>query len=186
MAVQAEITSAIVDRVEVALLPAERNRIHRSPSVDPEAYRAYLKGRFLWNKRTPEGFEAALKYFNLAVRRDRNFALAYSGLADTYGMMANYGVRPPAATFAEARSAATRALALDDSIAESHASLGMIYHSYDWNWAGAERANWPPFPGFQGRARGVRVGRAGAADPFGDRAGWFARAALRPSLGRSL
>jgi len=139
MAVQAEITSAIVERVEVALLPAERNRIHRSASVDPEAYRAYLKGRFLWNKRTPEGFEAALKYFNLAVARDRNFALAYSGLADTYGMMANYGVRPAAATFAEARSAATRALALDDSIAESHGSLGMIYHSYDWNWAGAER-----------------------------------------------
>jgi TolB-like protein/DNA-binding winged helix-turn-helix (wHTH) protein/tetratricopeptide (TPR) repeat protein len=139
MAVQAEITSAIVDRVEVALLPAERNRIHRSVSVDPEAYRAYLKGRFLWNKRTPEGFEAALKYFNQAVARDRNFALAYSGLADTYGMMANYGVRPAAATFAEARSAATHAVALDDSIAESHGSLGMIYHSYDWNWAGAER-----------------------------------------------
>lgn len=104
-----------------------------------EAYDLYLKGRYFWNKRTPQGFERAVECFEQAVEKDPNYARAYAGLADSYALMSGYGVAAPKEVMPKARAAAQRALKLDDKLAEAHASLALIAQNYDWDWATAEK-----------------------------------------------
>ncbi len=115
----------------------EKQRVARSYTGNLDAYRLYLKGRYEWNKRTPTGFDQAIGYFKRALQQDPRYALAYSGIADAYAMQS--GWRPPVEIFPLAREAATKALEIDDNLAEAHASLGFIYIQYDWDWPGAER-----------------------------------------------
>jgi TolB-like protein/DNA-binding winged helix-turn-helix (wHTH) protein/tetratricopeptide (TPR) repeat protein len=113
---------------------------HRS-TVNPDAYEAFLKGRFFWNKRTEDGHTRAIEHFQRAIQLDPNFAPAYAGLADAYallGSMANKTI-PRSQAMPAAREAATRALQLDDSLAEAHTSLAFVHMHYDWNWPAAER-----------------------------------------------
>src|SRR5260370_39296601 len=110
----------------------------RSPTAKADAYQLYLKGRYHWNKRTPEEIKRAIEYFQHAVTVDPSYALAYSGLADCYSTLVEYGNLPAREAMPVAKSAALRALELDNSLAEAHASLGIISTLYDWDWATAE------------------------------------------------
>jgi tetratricopeptide (TPR) repeat protein len=105
-----------------------------------EAYQLYLRGRYLWNKRTEEGFRRGLDYFSQAVEKDPNYALAYTGLADSYNLLAIWGALPPAAAMPKVKAAALEAIAIDDTLAEAHTSLAFAKWVYDWDSeaAGAE------------------------------------------------
>jgi tetratricopeptide (TPR) repeat protein len=103
------------------------------------AYDLYLKGRYFWNKRTGDGFEQAIHYFQQAIAKDPNYAQAYAGLADSYILLAAYSGAPPAESLQKARAAATKALNLDQGLAEAHTSLALITENYDWDWPAAEK-----------------------------------------------
>lgn len=128
---------------EVSRRVAEEIRVHMPPpgggaAVDPDAHLAYLRGRYHWNKRTLDGFNQGLVYFQQAIAKDPFYARAYSGLADTYLLMSNYGHLPVAEAMPKAKDAVNKALSLDESLAESHASLALMLETYDWNFRAAE------------------------------------------------
>ncbi len=131
--VQDQFTKSIV----AALAPALGGRTASNVASEsrgtsnPEAYDLYLKGRYFWNKRTAEGLQRGVHYFAQAIARDSNYALAYSGLADSYAVMAAFGFMEPRAAYDLARPAALRALDLDSTLAEAHTSLGFIHLYYD-------------------------------------------------------
>src|SRR5262249_11871497 len=104
----------------------EERRFTQRHTASAEAYQAYLKGRFWWNKRSSEGFMRAIEFYNEAIALDRNYALAYAGLADCYLLMSPYGLASPKESYPKARAAATQALALDNQLAEVHAPLAHI------------------------------------------------------------
>jgi DNA-binding winged helix-turn-helix (wHTH) protein/Flp pilus assembly protein TadD len=106
---------------------------------DPKAYRLYTEGRFFWNKRTENGFRHSIECFQQAILKDPTYAAAYAGLADSYTLLASYGVEPPAEAYPNARAAATRALQLNNKLAEAHTSLGLIALYYEWDWQHADR-----------------------------------------------
>ena len=110
-----------------------------SSTTDPEAYQDYLKGRYWWNKLTSEGMSKGIDYFQKAIAKDPHYALAYSGLADSYSLMNGEYILPPMEVLPKAKEAALKAVELDDTSAEAHASLGIVKHAYDWDWPGAER-----------------------------------------------
>jgi eukaryotic-like serine/threonine-protein kinase len=140
LALQGEIASAIADKVRAAVTPTERTRLASAQAVDPEAHELYLKGRYYWNKRTPETLKKSLEYFREAVEKDPSYASAYSGLADAYVISGagNYRVLTPKEAFPKAEAAAMKALELDCTLAEPHASLAWSKMAYDWDWQGAE------------------------------------------------
>jgi eukaryotic-like serine/threonine-protein kinase len=138
LVVQQEIAREIAERLRARLTGEERRRITRNYTENVEAYQLYLRGRHHWNKRTAEGLRQAIDYFQQAIDRDPNYALAYSGLADCYSNLQGYAGAPPREMRPRARAAALRALEIDDSLAEAHASLGLNSHQ-SWQWAEAER-----------------------------------------------
>src|SRR5882762_8255935 len=139
LALQNRVSSAIVDQIRINLTKEDKERLAQKPSVSPEAYEDYLKGRYYWNKRSGEGFEKAIGYFEEATRKDPQYALAYAGLADCYGIIGAtiYGRLPASDAAPKAKSAATRALEIDPSLAEAETSLATAKFNYDWDWAGA-------------------------------------------------
>jgi eukaryotic-like serine/threonine-protein kinase len=134
-----EVAREISSTLRLRLTQEQRVRLGRRETEDPEAYRLYLKGRYHWNKRTAEGFRKGIDYFEQASARDPGYALPQVGLADSFALMAAYSVRPPGESMTRARAAAERALTLDDSLAEAHASLGLVKLLHDWDWDEAER-----------------------------------------------
>jgi TolB-like protein/tetratricopeptide (TPR) repeat protein len=140
LALQSSVASAIAGQIRGTLDPGEQVALAKSKVVDPEAYEAYLKGRYFWNKRTGEGLKKAITYFNRAIEIDSNYAEGYSGLADSYALSGDwkYGVLPSQEAFAQAKAAAVKALALDDSLGEAHASLALALDLYGWDWKAAE------------------------------------------------
>jgi len=139
LTVQRDIAREITNNLRPRLSGSEQNRVTKQYTANSEAYQLYLKGRFYWNKRTINDFKRASTYFQQAIDKDPNYALAYSGLADSYGLLAVFGAGPPKDWMPQAKTAAMKALALDDSLAEAHASLGLITAYYDWDFVGAER-----------------------------------------------
>src|SRR5438552_6374262 len=125
-AVESEIAKTIAETLQARLTGSEKSSIAKTPTVNPEAYELYLKGRFFWNKRTGVDLRKAIEFFNQAIAKDPNYALAYAGLADSYLLLPNYGGAPTADVIPPARAAVTKALELDDSLAEAHASLGLL------------------------------------------------------------
>ena len=107
--------------------------------MDPAAYEFSLKGRYYWNKRTAEGFRKGIDCFERALSRDPYYAPAYVGLADSYNMLGDYDLLPPKMAFPKARAAALQALAIDNSLADAHASLAFSAMRFDWDWAEVER-----------------------------------------------
>ena len=140
MAVQQEISWQISEALRLRLTGAQKKRLRKKPSVDPEAYHEYLRGRFHWNNWSPQSFRRALEHFERAISIDPTYALAYSGLADTLGSLAYYGAVEPEEGFPRAKAAATRALELDPHVADAHASLGLSRLFWDHDWPGAERS----------------------------------------------
>lgn len=136
---QDEIAEDISTNLQFRLTGEQRQKVIKHFTENSEAHQAYLRGRYAWNKRTRESLEAAVEHFKQAIRIDPNYALAYAGLADTYGLMGYYGLRRPREAYPEAKEAVLKALELDPNIAEAHASLADIKMYYDWDWAGAER-----------------------------------------------
>jgi TolB-like protein/Flp pilus assembly protein TadD len=137
-AIQDEIALAIVDQLKVKLLRDEKAALLKRHTDNPEAYNLYLKGRYFWNKRTPEGFKRALECFAQAIHMDPSFARAYTGISDCYALFAYYWM-PPRPTLMKARDAAAKALELDDTLAEAHTSMAFVKHKLERDWAGAER-----------------------------------------------
>jgi tetratricopeptide (TPR) repeat protein len=122
------------------LTGAEKSRMAQQPTQNAEAYQLYLQGRFYWNRRTAGGATKAIDFFQQAIEKDPSFALAYSGLADTYFSLArNSGALSPKEAGAKARQAAEKAVELDPSLAEAHASLGLVLQTFDWDFSRAER-----------------------------------------------
>jgi TolB-like protein/Flp pilus assembly protein TadD len=139
LALQSAVAKAIADEVQVKLTPQEQDRLAKSRPVDPEALEAYLAGRSYWNKRTADGLTKSITYFEKSVTKDPGYALAYAGLADAYHTLPELTVVPVGEAFPKARTAALRALALDDSLAEAHSALAKVREDYDWDWTGAEQ-----------------------------------------------
>ena len=137
LALQAEVARAIAQAIQVEVRPDE-HRMSRAPALNPDAYEAYLKGRFYWNMRGRENLRKAAGYFQQATRQDPTYAPAYSGLSDTYRIFDQYGVAP-SECMPKAEAAARKALALDDTLSEAHASLAGVLYRYHWDWDGAER-----------------------------------------------
>ncbi len=139
-AVQDEIARAIADKLRLQLSGEEEKKLTQHYTQSPEAYQLYLKGRFHWNKRTSDGVKKGLDYFNQAIEKDPAYALAYAGVADSFTVSSGgYLGLAPKEAYPKARAAALKALEIDDSLAEAHASLATVEMEYDWNWVGAER-----------------------------------------------
>ena len=140
---QSEVSRDIAAKIDLQLTPQQRQQLDKQAHpVVPEAYESYLLGRYYWNKRTADGLQKSGTYFHRAIQQDPNYALAYAGLADYYAFLTLLGgpeIMPPRKAMADAKAAAERALKLDDSLAEAHASMGHVLHNYDWDWSGAER-----------------------------------------------
>ncbi|MCC6929002.1 MAG: protein kinase [Gemmatimonadaceae bacterium] len=137
-AVQEEIAGEIVKSLRLRLSAEERQELVRRYTEDSVAYRAYLRGRYQWNKRTRDGFLKAIAHFQEAIDRDPAYALAYAGLGDSYNVLGYYNYLPPREAYPRAKAAAMRALEIDESLAQAHASLGYTRLFHDWDWAGAE------------------------------------------------
>jgi serine/threonine-protein kinase len=139
LGIQSEVAQAVASEIQVQITQQERARLAATRRIDPEAHEAYLKGRFLWNKRSREALEQALVLFNRAIERDPTYAPAFSGLADCHNILADANYHSPDVAFPRARAAALRALALDDGLAEAHSSLAYVMVSNEWDWEGGER-----------------------------------------------
>ena len=125
-AVESEIAKTIAETLQARLTGSEKSSMSKTPTVNPEAYELYLKGRFFWNKRTGDDLRKSIEYLKQAIAKDPGYALAYAALADSYGLLRFYGGASPAESVVPAEAAAKKALELDDSLAEAHASLGLI------------------------------------------------------------
>jgi TolB-like protein/DNA-binding winged helix-turn-helix (wHTH) protein/Flp pilus assembly protein TadD len=139
---QSDVASTIANQINIKVAPQERSALENARQVNPEAYVSYLKGRFFWNKRTPDSLRTALAYFNQAVEEDPRYAQAYSGLSDTYALLGDwqYAVMTPKDALPKAKAAALKALELDPSLGEAHNSLAFSLDGFDWdlNTAGRE------------------------------------------------
>ena len=136
---QAEIARATASEIRLTLTREQQVRLGGGRPVNPEAHDAYLKGRYCWNRRSEEGLTKAVDYFNQAISSDPEFAAAYSGLADAYSILGAYGALSPKDAFLPSKAAAGRALEIDDTLAEAHASLAWASFLFDWNWSVAEK-----------------------------------------------
>ncbi len=131
--------NAIARDVSSKLRPSSDQKAGKNYTENSEAYRLYLQGRYFWNKRSVPSFKDAIKCFEQSLALDPNYALAYSGLADSYTLLAVYRGAEPKDSMPRAKEAALKALALDPDLAEAHASLGQVLQTYDYDFAGAER-----------------------------------------------
>lgn len=141
LALQELISQDLTARLGSHLNRKDQERLTRLPTKSAEAYVYYAKGRYLWNKRTVEDFRKAIDFFQWAIIKDPDFALAFTGLADSYALLgsAGYDTAPPREIMPKAKDAARRALEIDDTLAEAHTSMGIVHLLYDWDWTLAER-----------------------------------------------
>ena len=137
-AIQDDIAQAIVRALKIKLLGEQEKRLVKRDTENSDAYKFYLEGLYYWNKRTEKDLNKAIELFNQAVDKDPDYALAYVGLADSYSLLSLYGKARPKDVFPRAKAAATKALEIDENLAEAHNSLAYIYERYDWNWKAAE------------------------------------------------
>jgi TolB-like protein/Flp pilus assembly protein TadD len=137
LVLQGELARAIAGEIQVRLTPQEEARLVMARPIDPEAHNAYLKGRFYADRRNVEAFKKGLEYFKQAVQIDPGYALAYVGIASSYGLLSFYGGLPPNEAIPREREAALKALELDPSLAEAHVQLGFL-QGHEWNYPAAE------------------------------------------------
>jgi TolB-like protein/Flp pilus assembly protein TadD len=136
--VQGDISNEISQEMRRKLTSNQKQQIQKNYTENVEAYRLYLKGRFYLNRRNEKSFLQAIESFQDAIKIDKDYALAYAGLADCYSLMSNWGFWPPSEGFPKAKEAATHALRIDPSLAEAYASLATVKSSYEWKWKEAE------------------------------------------------
>jgi eukaryotic-like serine/threonine-protein kinase len=136
--VQEEISRKISEKLRVRLTGEDEEKLAKRYTKDAEAYGLYLKGRYFWNKRDEAGLRNGIKYFQEAEQKDPTYALAYSGLADSYSLLSDIGVVKPSDEMPKARAAAQRAVDIDPTLAEAYTSRAFVKLAYDWDWLGAE------------------------------------------------
>jgi DNA-binding winged helix-turn-helix (wHTH) protein/TolB-like protein/Flp pilus assembly protein TadD len=136
--VQDSIAERVVRALSLKLSGEEKRRLVRRYTDNTEAYQLYLRGRYFWNKRTGESIKKSVSYFDQAIGKDPNFALAHDGSADAYYILGVYGVLPTKESAPKAKASARRALEIDGSLSEARTTLAAITSSYDWDWSGAE------------------------------------------------
>jgi serine/threonine protein kinase/tetratricopeptide (TPR) repeat protein len=138
LALQDEVARAIAEEVRIKLSPQEQDQLAHARAVIPEAHESYLRGRYEWNKRTAESLTKSIEYFNRAIEKDPSFALAYAGLADSYFTISDYSVVPIRESRPKSNAAALKALELDDTLVEAHATIAGL-KVYQNDWRGAEQ-----------------------------------------------
>jgi serine/threonine-protein kinase len=138
LATQEQISRQISEKLRLQLSGAEMERMNRHTTENSEAYQSYLQGRFHWNKRTLEGLQTSIEYFQQAIQKDPQYALAYAGQADAYASLADFNVLPAREVMPKVRGAAAKAIELDGSLAEAHNSLAWA-RFHDWDWGTAEK-----------------------------------------------
>lgn len=138
LSIKQAIAREVTEKLRLRLSGAQQQQLVRRETNNPEAYQFYLRGRYYWNRRTADGIKKAVREFQQAIDRDPNYALAYAGLADCYLVLEQYVGAPASETLPNAKAAATRALQIDDSLAEAHTSLAAYYNA-TWQWKEAEK-----------------------------------------------
>ncbi len=139
VALQKEISRGVSDKLRLQLSGEQKERLTKRYTESTEAYQLYLKGRYHWNKWTPEGWQKSIGYFQQAIEKDPSYALAYVGVSNAYAALGFFDVMLPREARPKAEEAAVKALEIDDTLGEAHAALGVVKYSYDWDWAAAER-----------------------------------------------
>jgi len=139
LALQSDVVHAIASEIRAQVTPQEQARMQAKRTVDPEAYQAFLMGKFFWNKATAPAMEKSIEYFRKAIAGDPQNAAAYAGLVDAYNLKWQMAGLPLAETASEQRAAAQKALAIDENLAEGHSAMGLVKVMIDWDWQGAEK-----------------------------------------------
>jgi DNA-binding winged helix-turn-helix (wHTH) protein/TolB-like protein len=137
--IEDKVSAQVAQSISLELTGEEQKTLAKRPTNSSEAYRAYLKGRYFWNERTEDSLTKGLAYFRQAVDLDSSYSEAYSGIADSYAMLGLYTVVPPSEAFPRAKAAAMKALEMDESLADAHATLGFVHFYYDWDGPAAEK-----------------------------------------------
>ena len=137
--IQSQISREIAAALKLRLDGGANGGIAHSPTGNPEAYDLYLKGRYQWNKRVPESLLKSVELFRQSAEKDPGYAAASAGLADAYTLIGTFGLQPPAVAFPQARAAAMRALQIDSTLGDAHASLAFVLMYHDWKWDDAEK-----------------------------------------------
>jgi eukaryotic-like serine/threonine-protein kinase len=138
LSVQSDISKEISEQLKLKLTGEEQKKVTKQYTQNSEAYQLYLEGRYYWNKRTQEGMRKGVEYFQQAIEKDPNYALAYSGLAESYVVLGDFALLSPAEAIRKAKEAATKALELDNTLPQAHNALASILES-NWNWVEAEK-----------------------------------------------
>jgi tetratricopeptide (TPR) repeat protein len=138
LALQSEIAREVATQIQILLTPEERDRLGNTRRINPEAHELYLKARYHWNKRTADNVRKALAYFHQAIDREPTYPEGYVGLGDCYNILGYYNALPPMEAYPKGKAAALKALELDGSLSEAHATLGVVHRDFDWDWTGAE------------------------------------------------
>ncbi len=139
VSLEKEIAVDVSNKLKSRLTGADEQRVAKTYTTNTEAYQLYLKGRFYWNQRNAASLKKAAEYFQQAIDKDPTYALAYSGLADSYALLPSYSGGRPEEYFPKAKAAALKAIQLDDNLAEAHTSLANILISFEWNIADSTR-----------------------------------------------
>ncbi len=137
--IRAEISMKIVEALKVKLLDKEKTALEKRYTENTEAWNLYKKGRLFWNKRTEDGFIKSIEFFEQALKKDPDYALAYAGIADSYNLLGFYNFMNPDDAYPKAKVAAKKALEIDDTLGEAHNSLAWFSQFYDFDWLTAER-----------------------------------------------
>ena len=137
--IQEEVVKDISTKLKLKLTRKEKKHLSKQYKVDNEAYQLFLKGRYHWNKRTADNFKQSIYFYEQAIEKDPAYALAYSGLSDSYALIGIYGYLPAKDVWPKAKAAALKAMEIDPDMAEAHNALGAVESSYEWNWAKAEK-----------------------------------------------
>jgi len=138
-AIQSAIAEEITKALKTTLYPEDEERLQMQPTENLEAYNLYLQGRFLWNKRTPVDMKKSIEFYEKAIEKDPDFALAYTGIADSYINLYDFQVLPPMAAFPNAKKALYKALELNNSLGEAHCSLAYVFYAFEWDFKSAEK-----------------------------------------------
>ena len=138
LAIQEQISREISEKLQLRLTGEQKQRMTRHSTADTEAYQLYLQGRYYWNKRTLEGVQQSIDFFQQAIQKDPRYALPYAGQADAYALLSDLNVLPAREVMPKVKAAASKALELDDTLGEAHTSLACA-RFHEWDWAGAEK-----------------------------------------------
>jgi serine/threonine-protein kinase len=137
--IQEKVASEIAQALQIRLSPDEKQNLKKRPTENTGAYQLYLQGRFFWNKRSEEGLKTAIRYFEQAIERDPQYALAWAGIADSYSLLGEFGTISRKELYPKAEAAVNKALEIDNGLAEVHTSLASLFMFRKWDWANSEK-----------------------------------------------